>query len=258
MLRVPLDALCDVIQAFGRCEAECSHFGPAKGEGAVATADRERWLATFERFRTHDLVANWVPYSVKTAGRLCEALKDPTTTIWHVGELIRDLNRRMVDEFSQHLCVEIEPSLARLALMPTEHWARVVEKFPDSQADIFEAGWSLAVERHTAAVFHLMRVLEHGLRTLAARFDVPFAQASWHRVISDIEEKIGDLRNRGNLTDGDRALISFASQSATEFRHFKDAWRNHVSHAQSAYDLHQARSIYGHVYDFMCRMASES
>jgi hypothetical protein len=39
--------------------------------------------------------------------------------------------------------------------------------FPGAASDIRDAGDCLAVENNTAAVFHLMRVVEHGLRALA-------------------------------------------------------------------------------------------
>jgi hypothetical protein len=131
----------------------------------------------------------------------------------------------------------------------------VATVFPDANRDIAAAGRCLVVDEWTAAVFHLMRVLEHGLRKLATRFNVTFATDSWHKVIKGIEDGITTLRNKPGLTDADRDDITRCSEMAAEFRHFKDAWRNHVSHSRATYDEREATLIYEHVKSFMQHMA---
>ena len=100
-----------------------------------------------------------------------------------------------------------------------------------------------------------MRVLEQGLRQMAQRFNVPFRQDSWHKVLQGIEDGIEALRNKGSLTDKDRSEITFYSEAAAQVRYFKDAWRNHVAHAREHYDEREADSVYTHVRDFMQHMA---
>lgn len=129
--------------------------------------------------------------------------------------------------------------------------------FPDAKRDIEAASRCLALDEWTACVFHCMRVLEHGLRPLAQRFNVDFKVYAWHAVIKDVEQGIDALRNKGNLTDKDREEITFYSDAATQFRYFKDAWRNHVSHAREHYDERDADKVYGHVRDFMQHMVSK-
>ena len=131
----------------------------------------------------------------------------------------------------------------------------VADVFPDASRDIAAAGRCYAVEEWTACVFHLMRVLEHGLRPIAARFAVPFAQDSWHKVIKGIEEALSDLRNKPNLIEQDRKEITYYSDAASQFRHFKDAWRNHVSHAREHYDDKDADKVMTHVSEFMRQLA---
>jgi hypothetical protein len=48
-----------------------------------------------------------------------------------------------------------------------------------------------------------------------------------------------------------RFLRKGYSQAATTFRHFKDAWRNHVAHSRDSYDDEQARRIFDNVVAFM-------
>ena len=37
--------------------------------------------------------------------------------------------------------------------------------------------------------------------------------------------------------------MQFYSETATQFRYFKNAWRNHVSHSNATYDEAQAEKI---------------
>ena len=70
---------------------------------------------------------------------------------------------------------------------------RVSAAFPSAQPEIQDAGNCLAADLHTAAVFHLMRAVEHGLRALARRFKVrlgqPLEYACWEHVIRAAEKK---------------------------------------------------------------------
>ncbi len=55
--------------------------------------------------------------------------------------------------------------------------------FPDARYDIAAASRCLALDEWTASVFHLMRVVEHGLRDMANRLKIPMAatvdQENW-------------------------------------------------------------------------------
>lgn len=135
----------------------------------------------------------------------------------------------------------------------------VQDKFPDAAGDIAAAGRCLALDEPTACVFHLMRVLEHGLRAMATQFGVPFQVDSWHKVIKGIEDGIATRRNTnkpGGLTEKDRAEITHYSDAASQFRYFKDAWRNHVSHARVSYSERDAEKVWTHTKEFMQALAA--
>jgi hypothetical protein len=85
-----------------------------------------------------------------------------------------------------------------------------------------------------------------------------FQTDSWHKVLKGIEEALAGLRNKPGLTDKDRAEITHYSEAATQFRHFKDAWRNHVSHARASYDEREAWSVLVHVRKFMQHLAANA
>jgi hypothetical protein len=128
--------------------------------------------------------------------------------------------------------------------------------FPDATGEIAAASRCYAVDEWTACVFHAMRVLEHGLRPIAQRFNVDFAVDSWHKVIKGIEDGLNALRNKQGLTERDRQEITYYSDAASQFRHFKDAWRNHVSHAREHYDEREAEKVLTHVREFMQHLAT--
>jgi hypothetical protein len=168
----------------------------------------------------------------------------------------QDLSLALQEELKTQVFLAVRPENRELYLQAEPLFgAAVATAFPDATPDIAAAGRCYAVEEWTACVFHLMRVLECGLRSLAGHFNVPFTTDSWHKVIKGIEDGIAAERNKPNLTDADRATITAHSKLAAEFRHFKDAWRNHVSHGRAAYDAREAASVYEHVRSFMQHMA---
>lgn len=169
-------------------------------------------------------------------------------------EIIYDL----FAELAEPMFLYIEQDKRRLYELKAPFGEHVAQAFPDSTRDVAAAARCLALDEWTACVFHCMRVLEHGLRRVAGHFSVPFAVDSWHKVLVAIEDGITRLRNQPNLTDDQRKEITLYSEAAAQFRYFKDAWRNHVSHGREHYDERDAARIYDHVRDFMQHMAKAS
>jgi hypothetical protein len=124
--------------------------------------------------------------------------------------------------------------------------------FPQASQELRAAGSAIACGLATASIFHCMRGLEHGLLALAADVKVtPNGIDNWHNVIDQIEKairKAGDELPRGEKKSG---RMQFLSEAASEFRHFKDAWRNHVSHNKMTYTEPQALKAIEHVTGFI-------
>jgi hypothetical protein len=123
--------------------------------------------------------------------------------------------------------------------------------FPSASYDVTEAGNCLALGRGTAAVFHAMRVLEHGLCALAGQFGVPFEHRSWHGIIEEIERAIRAIGKQPNKPPNWKDDEQFYSEAASQFMHFKNGWRNYTAHAVFKYTETEAEAIYRHVRDFM-------
>lgn len=133
----------------------------------------------------------------------------------------------------------------------------VAEGFPSAIGDIEEAGRCLALGRNTACVLHLMLVLQVGLNSLAKELNVAFERVNWDKVITDVETQI-KLIEHGSLRQGPAwgSDKTFFAEAALQFRHFKDAWRNHAAHGRMHYDHpDKALSVYTHVREFMQHIA---
>lgn len=145
---------------------------------------------------------------------------------------------------------------AQLWLRFSEHWSAVIPAFPKAVDDAKAAVDCYGMGHHTASVFHSMRVVEHGLRELAAAVNVKFEQQMWHGVIEQIEKEIRaiDAAWPSNVSKSD--WMSFYSGAAKEFFYFKAGWRNYVSHGGDPYDDPQALGVLEHVRAFMTHLAS--
>jgi hypothetical protein len=132
-----------------------------------------------------------------------------------------------------------------------EQWRPTISAFSSARPDVIAAVDCYALGHYTASVFHAMRVLEHGLKEMAASVNLSFDTQVWHDIISQVENRvreIGDKWPKGTLkTD----WMGFYSGVAKDFFHFKDGWRNHVSHNRATYDEATAHNVLEHVRTFM-------
>ena len=129
----------------------------------------------------------------------------------------------------------------------------VVKKFPSAEEEFREAGNCFAFERYTACVFHLMRVLEYGLASMASALGVTTTNPNWHQILTACENQIKTLSAHDpNWKQNEQ----FYNAAALEFRHFQRALRNHVAHARENYLHDEARTVLDHVASFMRHLAT--
>jgi hypothetical protein len=167
----------------------------------------------------------------------------------------RELSKRLQAELAARLFLYVEGETSRFYAKPFDKWDEARAAFPSATYDIEEASRSLGLRRSTASVFHTMRVLEHGLQSLAKRFAVPFEHKAWGEVIERTEKAIREISQQRNKPADWKDEEQFYSEAATQFMHFKNAWRNYTAHAQFKYTEDEAEAIYRHVRDFMKHIA---
>jgi len=202
--------------------------------------------------------------------RCCEKIQNELgdnepSSIWdkNLAEFsheIDNINEALRRELAQHKFIYISPEKRKYFKQKTAFGRDVAAAFPSAIFDIQEAGTCLSFGMNTAAVFHLMRVAEHGLRALAKKLKVKFttldiSYATWEAVIKATELKVRELRETPGRKKKKMDELEFYQSILLEYGAMKDAIRNVVSHSRGAYDEHQATSIYIHVREFMQKLA---
>ncbi len=173
----------------------------------------------------------------------------------HLGLLLQSIKKELSDNFFLHL----PGPDAALYRTPFGQMLKTFTAFPSARVDITDASRCYALGLSNACVFHCMAVLQYGLHALANKLGVAFPWSiqleNWQNIIEKIEGEIREIQKTKKSDTKDEDL-KFYSESAVQFRYFKDAWRNHVMHGRERYDPHQAQSILTHVGDFMELLSS--
>ena len=146
--------------------------------------------------------------------------------------------------------------------------AEVWVAFPKAHEDILDAGNCLSVDLNTAAVFHLMHVVEWGLRALCvdlnlpeivddrkANRTIPIEYAVWEKILQQlpgaVDKRVSSISDKGKKQDAQ----TFYYPALKEIGGFKEAWRNHVMHTRSSYNSEDAIAVKSHVERFMKSLA---
>jgi hypothetical protein len=144
----------------------------------------------------------------------------------------------------------------------------IILNFPSAKQDMLGAANCLCVDLNTAAVFHLMRVVEWGLRALCCHLGltevvvdkknakaIPVEFAVWDRILNQLpakaEERINIISDREQRHHAQTLYYPLIE----EVNGFKEAWRNHVMHSRAHYTYEDAVAIHSHVKRFMNRLA---
>jgi hypothetical protein len=149
---------------------------------------------------------------------------------------------------------------AEFAHVQNAEWLPIYDAFPSGRLDIESGLDCYALGHNTAAVFHMMRSVEYGLRALARERGVSFPNkpvewATWQEMLDQIESsgrKAAHALPAGAKRD---AAFAFYSGAAGQIHAFKDIYRNAVMHVRRSYDDLQALRAIGQVRDFMTLLA---
>lgn len=206
-------------------------------------ADQCKKLKLNSALKVINYIAN--NFTESKCGQLCQSLS-----------ILKDI---IHEELGEHVFLIIPQERAIWLNKQDAFGQNVSEKFNSAQGDIIEAGSCYAVGLYTACVFHLMRVLEHGLGALAKDVNLKFYRQSWGVIINKIQDKIDEEIKSLNKLQKEPVRterLTFLSQTAKEFVYFKDGWRNYAMHGLKEYDGPKALSILNHVKTFMALLAT--
>jgi hypothetical protein len=166
-------------------------------------------------------------------------------TVRKMAAMMHELGNRMEDESSSLIFLSLTPSEAALFQPDNSLFGADVEnKLSQVIADISEAGKCLGLQRPTAAVFHLMRVMEVGVQKFGDKLGVALAdEKNWQVILDQVNPPIKAM---GKSPDAVRC----ASIAANLFN-VKLAWRNEVMHPKATYTPEEAENIFRCVRTFM-------
>jgi hypothetical protein len=189
----------------------------------------------------------------------CDQSTDNDPGLQEVARLLIEVQARLIDELASKLFLFIPAEKVRYYEQETAvalFGEDVANAFPSAEYDIVEVGKCYALNRSTACVFHLMRVLEIGLGVFAKQFSIPSDQPNWQNLIERIEKAVRDMATDPNRHTDWREQQEFFSQAASQFMTLKNAWRNYTAHARGKYTDEEAETIMINVRAFMQRLAT--
>ena len=194
--------------------------------------------------------------SVDSATRLLAHIKAPEKHA-KLKQEYDELHLRIHDEIKRELFLFVPSTDAGFYNADRLFGDSVHNAFSSSALEISEAGKCIALNRNTAAVCHLMRVLEVGLQALAVKLKVQYANKPWNYVIEVAELRLKRIRSAKRKPKNWKTDEKFYSEALAHFRFLKDAWRNYAMHVLERYDRESTESIFNHVKSFMRHLATK-
>ena len=213
---------------------------------------------------------------IEQCGLLCQSLELPMSAL-HATQLLEQvtipsapqyLDATGADRVVTMLSITIENELSLrqfFAISPDKSkfydnnsepfGADVAVSFRSTSFDATEAKRCFALGRNTACVFHLMRVLEIGLRAFAKQFGKPADHSNWHNIIEEIEKAIRKIPDDPSKPADWKDQQEYFSQAASNFMIIKDAWRNYTAHVRGKYTDEEAETLLINVRAFMQKLA---
>lgn len=243
MYRVRVDLIVDIAQ---RLEADIKIASTTK---FVPEESRHLLQKGFERIL--EMLGNLeLPVSKAHAQKIVAFLSAPNATYAQYRAMLPELQSRMNDELKSVWFFHVPTHQAKF-FKSSPFGDEVANKFARAVFDIEEASKCLGTDRSTAAVFHLMRVMEIGVQQFGKKLRVKLPEERvWQDILNRINAKISRMRPRAKQT------IVYADLAAHLYN-VKVAWRNPVMHPKETYTPEEAEDVFKHVETFMRHLAKE-
>lgn len=178
-------------------------------------------------------------YSSIRAKRVRDMLLSPPVERDRLLTGLEEVQEMVCDELRAHIFFALPEEDAKY-FEDSQFPPSVLDRFPGAAFDASEAGRCLALERPTACVFHLMRVLEHGLRVVALLVGLEGDRPNWDPVIKKIDAELKREYKDREL----KGQADFLSNVSSHMHAVKTAWRNRVMHVEKKHIPEEARDIY--------------
>lgn len=239
---------------------ELCNTAEAHKDESVSAGDREVLLEKLADFKK-GCIPIGLELTVKGIERI-QGILSENQKLNHdaLAELFKETIRRMHDELSLNVVLLVPKSRVEFYRGRNLFGESVSKNFPSAILDIEEAAKCYALGRNTGCVFHLMRVMEVGLRALGAslndeRLD-PRRNPSWDAILKKCDEEMSQ-RHLSERSKEWRENDQFFSGATATLRSVKDAWRNPTMHVEQTYDEETALDVWNAVRGFMRHLATK-
>jgi len=194
-----------------------------------------------------------MPSVADQIARIEGLLKDGDIEGWKLHDQLVALRDRLNDELGRQYFYFVRPEHVPMYNGQDLFGQEVASQFPTARDDIEAAGKCLALGRDTATVFHLMRVMEAGLRVIATDMGIPYAP-SWESYLKQIEALIS--AKHGAKSPAWKRKEPFYRDVSGDLAMVKIAWRNPTMHVVRNYSAEEADEVFRSVRAFMRRLAN--
>jgi hypothetical protein len=191
-------------------------------------------------------------YAQKTRNILAES---PVLTHNEFRQTNKCLQEIITAEVSSVLLLHIDSSKVVFLQDKNQFGDEVVSRFPSAIVDMEEAARCYGLNRNTACVMHLQRVMEVGLKTLTLQSGITgLYNPSWDAMLEKLDQELKkDRKTRSSFVS--QHLQQIAEATAL-LRSAKIAWRNPTMHVENFYDEEKALDVFSAVKGFMRSLAS--
>jgi hypothetical protein len=229
-------------------------------KGTITAGERKGILGAIAESR-HECEDLELSNSLHIISQIEDDLDHPNATPFYqqMGTQFRSLWNAMASDIADKRFVFI-PKDNEQYFFNEELWPEGAhEAFPAARDDLNNSGFCLAADLHDAAVFHLMRVVEIGLRALARKLKVTIPKtqldyAGWKAVVGRIEAHLDAKMPKARGAKQELAL-KFKHDLLADFKAFEVA-RNELMHGRGHYGPKEAIGMFERVRDFMQRLTA--
>jgi hypothetical protein len=216
-----------VLREIGEKVARAEH---AKGSSRPLTPSEREATGLDERLKELSNLCDLLDLRI-TNKHISRCLSATDLSPQHIIAFSVEILDRFNDELSERRFYSLTPAAASFFEEPLKGWEAVSDRF-GCGFDVEEARKSIALERYTASVFHLMKVVEAAVLELQMFLKAEDVKAHFGSVINKLEY-MTQKHKYEHVPKHLQPYLVFLREVLTQLHAVKDSWRNKVAHVEA-------------------------
>ncbi len=166
--------------------------------------------------------------------------RECTPDLLHKG--LEQLHTRIYEELQGELFLHIARDKADFSMLGYWDDSEIDAAFPSVAIEFVRAGHCFAYDESTACVFHLMRIVNAGLKATARSLGVVYDSRNWHSIGQEIQRRMEQKYQ--NKTEEWRKAEPLYASVLTDIQAISKGHRNDVIHQiEKTYDDKEAYEL---------------